>query len=624
MLDLSDSAFAVPSPLIAALLLAAVPHLAALGLPRPSAAEVLAATEVGRSRAFELRRDLLLLLPSLLRPVGRPPKVVPAADPSRVEALLRTVRDYLMDHGGAVTGSAARRRYSDGFRATILSLAAEHRDIGLPTFADAVGVPLPTLKDWLAGGSVALRPPDTLAAVPDRSPTEPQIETVLRLWSTWEGGFTPFVTDLNQNWRIPFRKTLVAGILEAHGVRFAKRRSGRSPDEDAIRGAFVTFFPNAQWVGDGAQIAVCVGAERFVFNLELVVDPVSGAFVGASIDPVEDGPALISAYQDAMATTGTKPHGLLVDNNPSNHTDEVRDAVAPAVIVPATPYRPQNKAHVEGAFGLFQQTIPDLVLVQGSPEDLARQLLLLVFVTFARVLNHRPRPDRKGLSRVALNQGHPPTPEEIAAAQAALQERLRRQALARQTLAARTDPLVRATLEAAFARLGFVDPTGALIIGIARYPVDAVVEGIAIVEGKRAAGTLPSGVDGRYLLGCVRNVAEEREGWEIALALWAERRRAGDRALDAAERTREQLDERFEQPEERVKVYVDQAMKTTRRLDRFFWLKAIVDVVHEGDPADERPILLLAARRISSTHAVPHQERQSAIRFLAAQLLPIG
>lgn len=618
---------AVPSVVVAALLLAAGPLLDALGLPHPSADQILAATGAGRSRAYELRRAVEQIVPTVLRPPGRPAKVAPPTpDPTRAEEILRSVRDYLLDHGGAVGGTGARRRYSDGFRHFVLDLAARFRDVSLEGLADLVAVPLPTLKDWLAGGADALTPPESLvgAAPRNREPTDPQIQTVLAVWATWDGAFTAFCRHVQHDWRVPFGRTLIAGILEAHGVRWAKRRTGRSPDEDAIRGAFQTWFPNAQWVADGAAVDVVVGGDTFRFNLELVVDPASGAFVGASVDDVEDGQALISAFDDGVQTTGAQPLALLVDNKPSNLTDEVREAVADAAVLPATPFRPQNKAHVEGAFGLFQQTIPDLVLPEGPPREVARALLAVAFVVFGRVLNHRPRDDRRGRSRVQLHLDHPPTAEQMAAARAALQERIRLRDAARETRQARTDPLVRAVLRDAFARFGFADPSGALLDGIARYPIDAVLEGIAIVEGKRNAGTLPEGVDARYLLGCVRNVAEEREGWEIALALWQERVRARDAALAAAEREQERLDERLDAAIDRIPAYVDRALRTTRRLDRFFWLKAVVDVIQAEDETEHERLFRLAARRIHATHSVPHRERLSATRFLAAELLPVG
>ena len=611
------------SPLLTtAILLVALPLLDALGLPHPTVAAVLAATGVSKSRAYELRAAIEALLPTVLRSPGRPPKPeLPAVD---VGPILRACRDFAYDHPGAVSGTGARRRYSDDFRRFVLDLLLTHRDVSLDVFADASGIPVATLRDWLRGGTITTAPPKSLAAAVTPDPTQPQVETLLALWATWQGSFGAFCRHANEDWRLPFRKTLIATILAAHSVRFAKRRSGRSPDEDALRGQFLTFFPNAQWVGDGALVPVSIDGLTFTFNLELVVDPCSGAFTGAAVTDTEDADAVVEAVADGVATTGSSPLSVLLDNKPSNHAEAVTDALDPAAVERATPYRPQNKAHVEGAFGLFRQVAPALAMLTGSPREVARKLVELVVVTWARTLNHRPRKDRGGRTRVELHLDHEPTAEEIEAARAALRERLRKQERARATLAARQDPHVRAALAEAFARFALDDPEGELLNAIARYPLDAVVEGIAVVAAKRRAGTWPANADARYLLGIVRHIADERELWELALALWEERTRARDWSLDAAERARAAIEEEVDDIEVRVAVYVDHALATTRRIDRFFWLGALADVVLDEDEAARHPLYRLAARRIAATHAVPCRDRGAAMRFLAARVLPVA
>ncbi len=123
----------------------------------------------------------------------------------------------------------------------------------------------------------------------------------------------------------------------------------------ALRGAFETFFPHAQWIGDGTLLPVTIvgpgGPELHVFNLELDADAYSGAFVGAHVSLVEDSEAVITAFRDAVAETGKKPLALLLDNKPSNHTAEVDKAIGDTLRIRATPFRPENKAHVEGGFG---------------------------------------------------------------------------------------------------------------------------------------------------------------------------------------------------------------------------------------------------------------------------------
>jgi hypothetical protein len=612
----------VVSPLDAGLLLAALPIARRLGLAAPTATDVLAAANVSRSRAYELKTEIEGALPALARPPGRPR--APVAPPTPRPDLAGAVLDYVYAHPGSVHGERVRRRYSDGFRRFVLDLAATHRDVSLDDLAAAVHMPLPTLRDWLRGGIEATKSDESLASVPSPDPTGPQVEQLLALWSTWQGAFRAFCRHVNEDWRLPFGYTLIATILTEHGVRFARRRSGRSPDEDALRSSFKTYFPDAQWVGDGALIQVTYGEETFDFSLELIVDPRTGAFVGAAVTDTEDAAAVAAAVEDAVVTTGRQPLSLLLDNKPSNHAESLKERVAPTELERATPYRPQNKAHVEGAFGLFRQVWPALAILPGVDREVARQFVIAIVTTWARTLNHRPRTDRDGKSRVQLHLDHVPTSEEIAAATAALAERLRRQKLARDTLAARQDPSVREALTLAFGRLEFADPEGELLNAIARYPLDAVVDGIAVVEGKRGVGTLPADADARYLLGVVRNLAEEREGWTIALALWEERKRAHDRALDAAERARERIEEEVDDTERRLATYVDRALATHRRLDRFFWLTAAADLVLDQEPAEHRSLFQLAARRIHATRAVPHRDRLAATRFLASKVVPVA
>lgn len=617
----SDEA-AVPPVLVAALLLAAVPHLDRLDLPHPTSVAVVEALGVSRSRAYELRAAVDDILPTLARPVGRP--VAPPSAPVDVSPILRACRDFAYDHPGAVGGTAARRRYTDAFRRFILELLVTHRDVPLVTFADATGVPLATLRDWLRGESTAVTPPETLAAVVPPDPTQPQVETLLALWAGWKGGFAAFCRHANEDWRLPFRRTLIATILAAHGVRFAKRRSGRSPDEDALRGQFLTYFPNAQWVGDGALVTATVDGQAFPFNLELIVDPASGAFTGVAVTDTEDAAAVIAAFGDSQLTTGATPLSALLDNKPSNHSAEVKEALKPAVVEPATPYRAQNKAHIEGGFGLFRQVAPALAILTGDPRAIARTLVEFVVVTWARTLNHRKSKTLGGRTRVERHLDHEPTAAEIEAARAALRQRLRKQEKARATLTARQDPHVRAALTDAFSRFAFEDPDGAILNAIARYPLDAVVEGIAVATAKRKAGTWPVDADARYLMGIVRRIAEERELWELTLALWDERKRACDRALDDAERAKDTIDQDVDCTEARIAAYIDCALKASRRIDRFFWLGATADAVLDEDHTTQPPLFRLAARRIAATHAVPHKERASAMRFLAARIQPIA
>lgn len=625
MTAIPDPSPAISLSVVAGLLLAAREHQLRLGLVSSGVEQIVEKTGATRSCAYEAKAALLDLLPRLVRRVGRP--TAPASPPSpTTEAITREVLRFVLDHPGCVHGGTERRHYSESYRRLVLDLREKHPGLGVEELAHALAVPVDTLRDWLRVGAPPAANPGVRAANPDAPAAgDLHLQAVLAEWDTWEGDFIAFCDHVKEHLRLPYGRTALAAILEAHGVRLRKRRAGRSPDETALRETFETFFPGAQWVADGTQVAVSVLGTRYVFNLELNVDAHTGAFTGVSIRDEEDSAALIQAVEDGATTTGAPPLALLVDNRPSNLTPEVREALGDAtLLIPATKGRPQNKGHVEGAFGLFFQMVPPLVLAATTRREAARELLRLVTTTWARTLNHRPRAGRGGKSRVEL-YGDKPTPEQVAQARAALQERLRRLDAARRTLQARQDPLVRQIIADAFARLAIADPDGHVLDAIARYPLSAVVDGIATFEGKRAAGSLPCDLDlpGRYLLGIVRNLANEREAELISDAMLRARLEAQDALLAVLLARRRAIEEEAAAVPQALSGLIDNAFATELRLDRLFWVSEAGDLIRQAPAADRPSLFRLGARRISAATRVPYRERQAATRWLAHTSLPL-
>lgn len=602
--------------LTAGLLLAALSELDRLDLPHPTAAAVLAATGASRSRAYELRAAILEDLPTLLRPPGRPPAPTPPVVDASV--VMREAFDFVLAHPGAVVSTASRQSYADIYRHHVLDLVERHAALGVVAIADAVRVPLPTLMDWIAA-PVA---PGTVQAEPVvDDPAGPRIESIVDAWRRWAGAFAPFCVFVRGGLAIPYGDTQIGRILATHADRRPLRRGGRSADEKATRGALQRFFAGAQWIADGSPIGITINDATFTFNWELDVDVFSGAFVGASVRDEEDGRGVIEAFEDGVATTGAPPLGLSTDNRAPNHTPEVAEALGDTLHIRATRGRPQNDAPVEGAFGLFRQTAPPLVLTGATDRELARAVLALFLTVWCRATNHRPRNDRRGRTRVQLYRGEQPSHAEIFAAKAALAERCRLQELAFRTRQARLDPVVRALLDTAFVRLGLEDPTGNIRDAIARYPHDGVLAGIATFEGKRAVGTLPPTAGARYLLGIVRNITARDEGLAIAAALLRARLDARDRAVLLLD---DECRATTGTPEERMRTFLTRAVASDGPLRRGFWLGAAGDLIL-AEPAERHADLLRrAARRIEATFRVDPRERQAIFRALAAHVLPIA
>jgi len=623
-LDVTHPEPAVAPAAAAGVLLAARTLGQQLGLSMPPAWAIARATGAGRSRAYEQRDAILSLLPSLSRPPGRPRAApAPSPAPERTHALRGEALRFVMDHPGSVYGGPERRRYSQRYRRFVLELRERYADLELAAFAEALELPLGTLQDWLRPGASTTDPDACADAPAPPDATVAQVETLLDAWQRWDGrALGPFGQHVRHHLHLPFGDAMIAKLLYDHGARTPRRRPGRTPDEEALRGAFETFFAGAQWVGDGTTLEVVVDGEVHELNLELMVDAHSGAFVGLDVTDFEDSLAVAAAFKDAAAAAGEPPLALLLDNKPCNHTADVDAALGATMRIRATEHRPQNKAHVEGAFGLFAQGMPPIEVDTDNPRRLARQLAWLVAASYGRAINHRPRRDRGGKSRVAL-YGEPVTEAQRQHATEQLRARLRKQQRARKTRAARLDPAVCELLDRAFAELALDDPERHVRDAIATYPLDAITDGVAIFRGKREAATLPPGADARYLLGIVRNTAHVHEADAITDALLDERLAVRDRLLHPLTEQHARLARAHDEPSPHLRALVDHAMRAERSLARRFWLRAAADLIRKQPDDRRRHLARDAARRIHSFFTVPTPERAAAERILLRRIWPL-
>jgi hypothetical protein len=108
-MDVRDSEPAVVPVAAAGVLLAARTLGTDRGLDMPSVGAIVEATGVSRSRAYEVRDTILALLPSLVRPPGRPASEPATAPPELVYTLRGEVLRFVQDHPGCVHGGADRK-----------------------------------------------------------------------------------------------------------------------------------------------------------------------------------------------------------------------------------------------------------------------------------------------------------------------------------------------------------------------------------------------------------------------------------------------------------------------------------------------------------------------------------
>ncbi|WP_045118754.1 transposase [Haliangium ochraceum] len=642
---------------LAGLLLDARAHLRALGLPHPEVGEILEATSACRSQAFARRAAVRSAVQTLNRPRGRPARDRADSDEAQVA---RIALAYVAAHPGCVVHRGQRRFYSSGYRAAISALRQRWRHLPLSSFARAVQVRPSTLRAWLrrdegdggerrvCGRDLEHEPgprPSRARVTRERTPAAELIDA----WRSWSGSFSGFCAYTRTVLGLPWRRTAIARRLADAGLRVPETRAGRAAEDDAVRGAFRSFFPGAIWSSDGARVVVRVDGEAYAFNLQLAVDTDSGALLGVSIRDHEDGSAVREAFFDAVRTAGAPPLGLLLDQRPCNHGETVQALQRHTEVIYAGRNRPQSKGHVEGAFGLFAQSAPplELWLERGSGRDgeaaeageggvdrrtLARQTASLVVQTWARSWNYRPRRTRGRNHRVALYRGASVSAQAQHEAGVEIARRARRGPGRR----CRTRQLgLQSFVRAELARLGIADAAGYTARALATRPSHAVIDALAMFDGKRAAATLPADAGGAYLLGIVERLCREREGLALGDALW--RVRSDARAHVAAT-----LDDMFAHAwaaggegdasghaidhavGHAIDHAIDHASDSEGKVDRQLWLVVVARLIARAPGHLRREHYRRACRRILACARWSARTQREAMRSVAAELLPLS
>lgn len=584
--------------------------------PLPSTvAGVLAATGAGRSQAYALLPRLREAAAALVAPAGRPPSAsalpIDPADAATV-TVLRVVRDFLMAHPGAVAGSGPRRRYSDEFRRLVVGLVAPGavaESLTIDQLADATGVSLGTLKDWLRRPVEA--PTEEPAVSPAFESARPDIATILALWPSWEGSFKDFCRMLRDDQRLKVGDTFVGNVLQAAGLRSRKPR-GRN-DAPWSRGTWRTLFPGAQWLGDGTTIALCLEGEWHVFNVEVVSDPATNATVGVHVSDAEDAESILAAFEQGEMTTGERPLAMTLDNKAPNHCPAVIEGIAPTELLRATPGRGQAKAPLEGSFGLFRQTAPPLVVRGRTPRERARSFLELLFVTWAWARNGKPRARLRGRSPAQAYGQDRPTDEQVADAKEHLAELRRREEAARQTRAQKADPVRRELLEGALVELGIPDPKRHLAGSLARYGMDAILRAIAVFRARLERGTLPPDAEpGRYFAGIARNLDTQLDLERMAEHLLDIRLRHRDLTLASLE---QELRELPAPNPDKARAAVDRALAADASIDFRFWVRAAASAL--AAMADAVTHYRHLVHRVAASFATDRDRRAGLIDALA-------
>lgn len=579
-----------------------------------------------------MRGRLREALSDLHQPPGCSP--VAAPEPHRALDAAKAVRDFVMLHPGVVRSRGARFVYGESFRRFVVGLFAPDgvaQGMTVEQAADAIGVPMGTLKDWLrapANGS-SHDTHDNYATSAQLDPllacAQPQIATLLSEYEAWEGDLSGFCVHAREQLGLPFGRTFITSVLFIASLHAPASRS--NPHQAPwSRGSMHAPFPGLQWFGDGKQLAVVFRGQRFIFNLEAMVDGASNAVVGARVSNAEDAQAVAACFDEGLQTTGGQPPlAVTLDNRPSNFAPAIDEAMSCTELLRATPRRGQAKAPVEGAFGLFEQSLPGPIVITGqTDQDMALCVAQQVTNAFFRGRNGKPRRKLGGLTPAQAYDQASPSPEQIDKAREHILELRRREQIARQTRERRADPLRRKVLGEQLVLLQIEDPAGEASLSLCGYSMDAILRGLAIYRGKKELGTLPVDHDPyRYLGGIIRNVDATEHLERTALHLLETRQRAGDLQLAAL---REKADAiRSAGPSSATTcAFVDAALDSASEIAFRFWSSQARESMASLPTQVATPTYHQLTRQIAAASRLPRKQREHLIAVLAAAVAPVA
>jgi hypothetical protein len=372
---------------------------------------------------------------------------------------------------------------------------------------------------------------------------------------------------------------------------------------------------------------VSLAIKRYTFNLEAWVDGATAATVGAVVSATEDAQAVVDAFHDGLETVqGQVPMAVTLDNRPCNDTAEVVQGLCGSQLLHATPARGQAKAPVEGAFGLFEQSLPSPMVVRSENEqDIAASIVELVSRAYFLGRNGRPSARLGGRTPAQSYMGANPTEAQIEQAKPWLLELRRCEQVTRSTRLQRTDPIRRELLRTQLARFGIDDPNDKMALSLAGYSMDAILEGISIFEAKLQRGTLPKDcLPERYLGGIIRNVEQRDFLEQMGRNLLELRLEVSDRQLDALRARAADIEAVATGAVQRTEEYVLQALQSDSTLAFRFWSRRALDAIGGIAWAEVRAVCTHLRRMIGASFRLDFKRRECFLAELMAAAVPVA
>ena len=543
--------------------------------------------EANRTSVYEQLGRVRASLEDLATASPGPSARIAASSGDDVASLRLTIEvlDYQESHPGAVVTHRTRSAYSPEFRRFVLGLH-DGWSGSLEAFARAVRVPLDTLQDWRCQD----RLPETELEQRPVTPVDASKMTlkVIELWERWQGSTRSFIAQAPT--RLGLKRGQVIRLLRILGIL-----SSRSGKGFRYRGATRLLSPGTLLVTDGKQVTIVLtGSDsRTKLNWQGIVDQSTGTHTAVVVSEEEDAAAVKAAVEGSLATlAGVIPAALLHDAKPCYQEKELCAYLEDLGIerIMATEGRGENKAILEGAFGLWEQQVGFIVLDDSSPGALIASATREIIRAYVAGRDSVPHPDFRGKSRLATLQEACPSAEQQERDQAFLRhlsethDRKRRRSR-------RRDPVSRRLLDEVFQRLDLLDtdPLGRLRDYLSQFEPTAIRRAAAVVWAKLQGNRIDREFAERYLSKVIQNQQQELEleRAEQELLLLCEAERQIWTTLEEEE-YQTLLRDRVE-PSELICALAERAAHGGIPLQRTFWVAKLLEALrHAGQEIVEK------------------------------------
>ena len=546
---------------------------------------------------------------------GRPAADDDSAPDARVKSLTLTVDvlSYLLEHPGSAVPQRGRTSYAPAFQRFILT-SKDRWQGTLEAFAEAVRIPLDTLRDWLrqdrAQTMVELAPKELPSVPVDSSDL---VHRIAVEWQRWDGPTRAFLGHAARSFRIS--PAQVKRVLVILGVISPRRRP-----RFRHRGETHPLSPGTMLVTDGKRVEVeLTGSGECVhLNWQAMVDQATACDTAAVVTDEECAAAVAEAYQRSLVTLGgVVPEALLHDNKPCHDDSSLRQMIRDwgTTMIPATPARPENKAVVEGAFGLFEQRVGAIHLDDSNRSSLIHSAVEEVLRAYTSATNSVPRIELDGASRIRALQESCPSYEQQQRDLAFL-ARLKADHETPRRWERPPDPTSLDLLDGVFERLDLLDkdPRRSLRLFLARYEPAAIRRAAAVVSAKLHRDAVDRRWAHRYLVKVIQNQQDELDLERAAQELLQLCRIQNQSWTTNEEREHQTLMSEHRDPKQLALALAENAALGGIPVQSTFWTEKLLELL------DNAPHLADAViTHLVRLYEAPHQKRLALVDLITAQ-----